>query len=340
MVEIPHRILRSADVPSGRANWDEIQMFALTFNGYKRYPNDGCAKFAISLVRSFLAGKNGLEKLNLSRLRACLFYEQRRYRHLDVEPDKKPMKYIRALLRTIGSKLSEREVTEGLSEGWEGQKDALVRAVKTVWKRSEVKDKIAALKRKQADFEREDFVWRAILSGFSTMGNSRGYEGLMQNEANYSKVAYPALQKVSPRWRKEHIAKVFRSAGIRYAERKAGWLNENVNVMRKLGGLDSAKRELEGAYKMSGKIALLTTFKGISKKYARNMMMDVYHPEFQNCIAVDARIKKVSKALGLRFSTFEEEEQFYIASAKAARLQPWELDRVIYNFTNDVIHAF
>jgi hypothetical protein len=68
-------------------------------------------------------------------------------------------------------------------------------------------------------------------------------------------------------------------------------------------------------------------------------MMDVYHPEFRNCIAVDARIKGVSKALGLKFSTFEQEERFYIDSAKAARLQPWELDRVMYNFTKDVIDA-
>jgi thermostable 8-oxoguanine DNA glycosylase len=171
------------------------------------------------------------------------------------------------------------------------------------------------------------------------MGSSRGYVGLMQNEANYSKVVFSALQKVSPRWRREHIARVFRDAGVRYAERKAGWLAENMKVVKELGGLDSVKEKLEGAYRMSGKIALLMTFKGISKKYARNIMMDVFHPEFQDCIAVDARIKSITKALGLKFSTYEEEERFYIDSAKAARLQPWELDRVLYNFTRDVIDA-
>ena len=202
-----------------------------------------------------------------------------------------------------------------------------------------MKDKIETLKRRQAAFEREDFVWHAILKGFSTMGGARGYVGLMQNEANYSKVVYSALQRVSPRLRRAHIARVFRDAGVRYAERKSSWLNENVNIVKELGGLDSVKQELEGAYRMSGKIALLTKFKGVSKKYARNIMMDVYHPEFRNCIAVDARIKSVSKALGLKFSTYEEEEQFYIDAAKAAHLQPWELDRIIFNFKEDVVDA-
>jgi hypothetical protein len=339
MVEIPNKFLRSADVPSDRANWNEIQMFALTFNGYNHYPDEGCAEFANSLVQSFSADKSGLDKLNLSRLRACLFYEQRRYRHLDVEPDKKKMKYIHALLKAIVIRVSQRENNTGSSERWEHQKDALVRSVKTVWKRTEVKDKIAALKRNQADFEREDFVWHAILKGFSTFGNSRGYKGLMQNDANRSRVEFTALQKVPTRRRIAHIARVFRDSQVSYANKKAAWLNENVKNVEALGGLDSVKQKLEGAYRMSGKIALLATFKGVSKKYARNMMMDVYHPEFRNCIAVDVRIKKVSKALGLRFSTYEEEEQFYIDSAKAARLQPWELDRVMYNFTRDVIDA-
>src|ERR1017187_6428503 len=205
MVEIPNRILRSADVPSGGAKWQEIEMFALTFNGYNHYPNEACGKFANSVIRSFLGGKNGLEKLNLSRLRACLFFEQRRYRHFGYEPDKKTMVYIRVLLKAIGTKVSQRENSGISNKRWEGQKDALVRAVKRVWKRTDVKEKIEALKRKEDDFKREDFIWRAILQGFSTMGSSRGYVGLMQNEANYSRVVFSALQKVSPRWRRAHI---------------------------------------------------------------------------------------------------------------------------------------
>jgi hypothetical protein len=339
MVEIPNRILRLVDVPSGGAKWHEIEMFALTFNGYNHYSDEACGKFADSVIRSFLAGKNRLENMNLSRLRACLFFEQRRYRHFGFEPDKETMVYIRALLKAIGTKVSQREKNGTFDNRWEDQKDALVRAVKSVWKRKEVKERIEALKRGQSEFNREDFVWHAILGGFSTMGNSRGYKGLMQNEANYSRVEFSALQKVPPRSRIAHIARVFRDSKVSYANKKAAWLAVNVKNVEALGGLASVKQELDGAYRMSGKIALLMTFKGVSKKYARNIMMDVYHPEFRNCIAVDARIKSASRALGLKFSTFEQEEQFYIGAANASRLQPWELDRVIYNFTRDVIDA-
>lgn len=69
-------------------------------------------------------------------------------------------------------------------------------------------------------------------------------------------------------------------------------------------------------------------------------MMDVYHPDFRKSIAVDARIKSVSDVLGLKFSTYEAEESFYRDVAAVSGLEAWELDRLIYNFGDDVIAAF
>jgi hypothetical protein len=63
--------------------------------------------------------------------------------------------------------------------------------------------------------------------------------------------------------------------------------------------------------------------------------MDVYHPEFRNSIAVDERIKNITKRLGLRFRTYEEEETFYLDAAKRAGLDGWELDRMMYGFYDD-----
>jgi hypothetical protein len=59
---------------------------------------------------------------------------------------------------------------------------------------------------------------------------------------------------------------------------------------------------------------------------------DVYHEDFRNSIAIDARIKAVSETLGLSFSTYVEHEDFYLSVAKAAGLNGWELDRLIFNF--------
>jgi endonuclease III len=77
-------------------------------------------------------------------------------------------------------------------------------------------------------------------------------------------------------------------------------------------------------------IEFLDDFPGIGPKYARNIMMDCYHPLFQNCIAIDARIKSVSKQLELNFDKYSEYEHFYLSAAKKAGIDGWEMDRLIW----------
>ena len=48
--------------------------------------------------------------------------------------------------------------------------------------------------------------------------------------------------------------------------------------------------------------------------------MDVYHPDFRDSIAIDWRIEKISRALGVTFGSYLEEEQFYLHAAHAAGL--------------------
>jgi hypothetical protein len=59
-------------------------------------------------------------------------------------------------------------------------------------------------------------------------------------------------------------------------------------------------------------------------------MMDVYHEDFRDSIAVDARIKKVSAAHGLSFGAYAEEEDFYLNVARKAGLNGLELDRLMF----------
>jgi hypothetical protein len=65
-------------------------------------------------------------------------------------------------------------------------------------------------------------------------------------------------------------------------------------------------------------------------------MMDVYHEEFRDSIALDVRIKAISEALGLSFATYVEHESFYLAVARQAGLNGWELDRLLFNFRREV----
>jgi len=116
-------------------------------------------------------------------------------------------------------------------------------------------------------------------------------------------------------------------------------LAEDFDRVAQLGGPRQAKAELLKRNGCEAKIQFWREFKGIGKKYARNIMMDAYHPDFRNFIAVDERLKKVSRFLGLAFHTYEQEEQFYLEVAKRAGIEGWELDRMIYRFRDCIIEG-
>jgi len=68
-------------------------------------------------------------------------------------------------------------------------------------------------------------------------------------------------------------------------------------------------------------------------------MMDCYHPLFRDCIALDSRIKGISRALKLSFRTYDEEENFYLDVAKSSGMEGWALDRMMYGFRECVFDA-
>ena len=164
------------------------------------------------------------------------------------------------------------------------------------------------------------------------MGNSRGWKGLIGTPANYNRIRYEGLRKLTPTDRAQLIERVCLDAGIRMPRKKAGWLTENFERIEQMGGLAAAKAQALAASGMEGKIAFLRQFSGIGDKYGRNIWMDVYHPDFRNAVAIDERIKSISTALGYGFSNYREHEQFYLDIAAEAGLDGWELDRLLYNF--------
>jgi hypothetical protein len=194
------------------------------------------------------------------------------------------------------------------------------------------------LKEGQKHWSRHDFIWHSLLGSFSTMGNARGAELMRDNEL-YSRVSWEAISRVPRRTRLKTLCRTLSQAKVRMAEKKAAWLNSNFERIREAGGPEAIKRQLEDSSGCEGKIVFLRSFKGIGPKYARNIMMDVYHPDFRNSVAVDARINMVSQALGLAFESYEEEEDFCCSVAHAAEVQPWELDRLIWNFQDEVMNA-
>lgn len=118
--------------------------------------------------------------------------------------------------------------------------------------------------------------------------------------------------------------------------RKAGFILDCFEHVRQLGGPKEAKAQLLAQIGCEAKIRFLDAFPGIGPKYARNIMMDVYHEDFRESISIDIRIKAISQILGLSFSSYAEHEAFYLEVARKAGVNGWEIDRLMFNFQAEI----
>ncbi len=189
------------------------------------------------------------------------------------------------------------------------------------------------------EMEWPDFVWHLLLQSFATLGGSRGWEGSIGNQGNYRRVTFDALSRLGQEERFEEILEVFQAARIRYARRKAPFMARNYERVAGMGGPEEAKKQAFALPDREAKLAFMKQFDGIGDKYARNIWMDSYHPDFHNTIAIDLRIKKVTEALGYSFATYTEHERFYQDVAREAGLQGWDLDRLLYNHRDEFLAA-
>lgn len=212
----------------------------------------------------------------------------------------------------------------------------LVSIVRELARRQDVQQRLAEGKSRASEFERPDFVWYELLLSFSTMGNSRGKHGLIDNPENFSRVQFKALELLgSTEARIKQLRAVLQAAKVRMPAKKAEWLSAAFDRIASMGGPLAAKEQLQKSDARKGMIQFWREFDGIGEKYSRNIMMDVYHPEFRDSIAIDARIKRISKAHGLSFKSYEDAEQFFLGIAKEVGIEGWELDRMMYRFGNE-----
>lgn len=189
----------------------------------------------------------------------------------------------------------------------------------------------------ERELERPNFVWHLLLQSFATWGGSRGWEGLIGTRENYDRVTFGTLSRLGPEARLRELEEVFLAAGVRYARMKADLMAENHDLVAEMGGPEEAKRLAFAQEGRAAKIAFMKRFRGIGDKYARNIWMDCYHPDFRDAVAVDERIKKVTEALGYSFAGYDDHERFYRGVAAEAALEPWEVDRLLYNHLDEFL---
>lgn len=106
--EIETQALRRSDVPDVDPDlddaWRRFSRFALTYDGYAKL-GDHCAQLANQWARTYRESASVPD--NADEVRACLFYEQRRWRHFERSPDAAAWTYLTDLLSRLRSCLPE-----------------------------------------------------------------------------------------------------------------------------------------------------------------------------------------------------------------------------------------
>jgi len=214
----------------------------------------------------------------------------------------------------------------------------LADAVKELAQLDEVRCQLETLKKDAPYLQRPDFLWLSLVESMSSMGNSRGYDGLFGKPENYARITFEALASLPSEERFPVLAQTLGAAAVRMPHRKAEWLATDFEQIRRMGGPEKAKDALLNEPGRDAKIAFLKRLAGIGDKYARNIFMNVYHPEFRQSIAVDSRIESVLSALGLdELKGYEAREQFLLDAAREAGVDGWDLDRMLYHFKDRLL---
>jgi hypothetical protein len=99
--QVPNERLKATALPSVTASWHTIGTFALTLDGYRAIGQREGGQLANRVKDEFAKNATSLQSLSLTELRACLFFEQRRFHHFGWEPQGSDRIYVNAILEAI-----------------------------------------------------------------------------------------------------------------------------------------------------------------------------------------------------------------------------------------------
>jgi hypothetical protein len=180
--------------------------------------------------------------------------------------------------------------------------------------------------------QRSDMVWYLLLDSITTQGNVRGWENLKGNSTRLNSVSYTELAKLTRSSRLARLSYALRKAGVRMPNRKSKWLAANFEEVQQLGGARRATRNALALRGRRAKLEFVKRFKGFGPKYLNNFWMVIYDRDFRDCVAFDARLKKIAHELDIDGST-DCQEYFRVLAQDAGRT-PWEVDRLLFWFTD------
>lgn len=227
--------------------------------------------------------------------------------------------------------------------------------VSTLWdKYAEViRDKKKSAERRWQEIiegEHSYWLWDALVQSFATNGGARHWDNVSFLKSHFVSRGYgdpfswPAMIGYSEKERSDWLS-VAANPHFQRWESNRGWL---VKFVAGYGAEDILARTQDGfATKTRDScLASLKTIDGVSEKYARNLMMDVGHPEFMdNSFALDSRIGNFLGELTNRKHTYSAKsnemwtELELVSIAHGLAMTAWEMDRLLFWFGKEVISA-
>lgn len=104
---IPTSALAVSDLPGADADEDAYHRFALSFNGYQELGSTRrCGRIANESLEHWR--RSGELPEDVDVLRACLFFEQRRWHHFGHGFNEETMRYLRDIVGRLRQALAEK----------------------------------------------------------------------------------------------------------------------------------------------------------------------------------------------------------------------------------------
>jgi endonuclease III len=185
--------------------------------------------------------------------------------------------------------------------------------------------------------ERPDFLWAKIVESFANWGGPEGWELLIQDPDNLSRLTYAALARLSSQERHREIQGILKESGVKWPNKKAAYLDRCFQQIEDLGGPEEAKRLFLEQEEPKAQERFLMALPGIGPSCARALVMDAQPELFQETITVDKRIKRISTRLALRFSDHATEKRFYRTAAEEMGITPRELETLLLHDLDEVL---
>jgi len=224
---------------------------------------------------------------------------------------------------------------------------ALTDATDEVLTKYPVEEKLQALKQKgKRRWERDDIIWFEIVLSLSTLQGSYGSQIIVDDdgqidEQQYGSVAFRTLDQIDSDHRYTYLESRLYGNVAMHPTKAEAMVSNFERIKDSYGDPQGAKEAFKQKDGVQEKIEFLKQFDWIGKKYARNIPMDLYLEGFRGFIAIDSRIEGILRESGYPFEKHDyyNHEQLLRATAAELSLEPWELDRTLYNFEDKILAA-